>query len=86
MHLARKADIACVRKRTVGLGEAVSRKYTIRVTLAVVPLKSPLIRPLICGCAALSTLDSNDRYNSLHAALPATWTGKTGAISPTASL
>ena len=53
--------------------------------LAVVHLESPIIRPFFCGCSALSTSDSNDRYNSLRAAFPGTRTGKRGAISPTSN-
>ena len=47
-------------KRTVGLWEAVSRN-TQHMTLAVVPLESPLIQPFFCAGLAFSTLDSNDR-------------------------
>jgi hypothetical protein len=43
MYLARKADIACVRKRMVGLGEAGSyvSKHRRHMELIVVPLGSP---------------------------------------------
>jgi len=56
MHLASKADIVCPQNNGRIRGGCIS-KYTIRMTLVVLPLESPLIPSLFCVGAALSTLD-----------------------------